>query len=436
MISPDPSRFLSAVARKSRLAAALALPLMGSMVCQAAGLPDGTIPTNMAVQLKGPDMNAETLDKVRDLGMTCVRRGFIWEGIEKEKGVYDFAPYDAFVKLCKERGLTIIAPLAFNNKLYGHVKDEPGRAAYAAWAAEMVKHFKGEKIYWEIWNEPNTMTFWGKHGKKGNSEAYAEEYTNLVKATVPAMKKADPNCIILAGSVSNMWTESYKWMGYCFADGMLKEKWDVWSVHPYGLKSPEDYIEAYAITRKLMNDAGGPSDRPWINSERGFPIGKAEGYAGGDASMAYEYQAWHVVRQYLIDLLEGVNLTSWYEWAGKEGFALYRPNDPTPAYNACKVFVDQLKGYKLDKRITTKEPRDFVLRFTNPAGAAKLVAWTAPPPMQGPDKIVPHAISVPVEASGSVETADLYGAKSTLPVKNGTVEIALTGAPQYLTVKK
>lgn len=398
--------------------------------------PDGTIPSNVAVQLKRGDMNPAALDLVRDLGMTCVRRGFIWETIEKEKGVYDFALYDEFVKECRERGLLIIAPLAFNNKLYGHVKDEPGRAAYAAWAAVMAERYKNENIYWEIWNEPNTMTFWGKHGAKGNSEPYAEEYTNLVKATVPAMKKADPDCIILAGSVSNMWTESYNWMTYCFAGGMLKEKWDGWSVHPYGLKSPEDYIEAYAITRKLMEDAGGPSDRPWINSERGFPIGKAEGYAGGDANLAFEYQAWHLVRQYLIDLLEGVNITAWYEWSGGEGFALYRAGDPTPAFNACKVFVDQLRGYKLDKRIETKEPRDFVLRFTNPKGGVKLVAWTAPPPMQSPDKIVPHAITVPVEGSGSLETAGIYGEVGRVEVKSGSIELNLTGAPQYITVKK
>jgi hypothetical protein len=418
--------------------ACVSLLIGGSIAASAAPkLPDGTIPTNMAVQLKGGDMNAEALDKVRELGMTCVRRGFIWEGIEKEKGVYDFSAYDTFVKLCKDRGLTIIAPLAFNNKLYGHVKDEPGRSAYAAWAAAMAEHFKNENIYWEIWNEPNTMTFWGRHGPKGNSEPYAEEYTNLVKATVPAMKKADPNCVILAGSVSNMWTESYKWMGFCFADGMLKEAWDVWSVHPYGLKAPEDYIEAYAITRKLMNDAGGPSNRPWINSERGFPVEKGkEGWAGGSVEMASEYQAWHLVRQYLVDLLEGVNLTSWYEWAGKEGFALYRPGDPTPAFNACKTLVAQLSGYKLDKRIATKEPRDFVLRFTNPAGKVKLVAWTAPPPMQGPDKIVDHKITVPVEALGSLETAGLYGEPGKAEAKGGSVELALTGAPQYLTVKK
>ena len=105
-------------------------------------------------------------------------------------------------------------------------------------AAELVKHYKGRNIIWEIWNEPNTMTFWGRHGKVGNSPQYAREYTDLVRAAVPAMKKANPDCVILAGSVSNMWSESYKWMSYCFADGMLDIHWDIWSVHPYGVKAP------------------------------------------------------------------------------------------------------------------------------------------------------------------------------------------------------
>lgn len=420
-------------------AAGISLLICGSITASAAPkLPDGTIPSNVGVQLKGGDMNAESLDKVRDAGFKWVRRGFIWEGIETEKGVYNFEKHDKFVVLCKERGLGIIAPLAFNHKLYGHVKDEPGRSAYAAWAAAMVEHYKGENIMWEIWNEPNTMTFWGKHGKKGNSDPYAEEYTNLVKAAIPAMRKADPKCIILAGSVSNMWTESYKWMDFCFKRGMLKEDWDVWSVHPYGLKAPEDYIEAYATTRKLMDDAGGPSNRPWMNTERGFPVDKKkEGFAGGDGPELFEFQAWNLVRQYLIDLLEGVNLTVWYEWGGKEGFALYQADgETTPALKAAKVFVAELSGYKLDKRIATKDPRDFVLRFTNPAGAVKLVAWTAPPPMQGPDKIVDHNITVPVEATGSLATAGIYGEPGKVEVRGGSVELGLTGAPQYVTVKK
>jgi len=412
----------------------IAVPLAAA---QAAPKPwSGTIPDNLGVQLKGPDMKVETLDQVKALGLKWVRRGCIWEGVEKEKGVYDFSSYEAFVKLCQERGLKIITPISFNNKLYGHVKDEPARTAYAKYAAALASHFKGQGIHFEIWNEPNTKTFWGGHGKQGNSEAYAIEYTNLVKATIPAMRAADPDCVILAGSVSNMWTESYKWMDFCFANGMLETGFDIWSVHPYGLKSPEDYIEAYAHMRGQMARAGGKPDIRLMDSERGFPIGKAEGYAGGDASMAFEYQAWHLVRQYLIDMLEGAKATIWYEWSGKEGFALHRPGEPTPAFHACKEFIRQLDGYRLEKRLPTKEPRDFVLRFTNARGGVKLVAWTAPPAMQGPDKIVPHPITIPVEAAGPVVLHDLYGKESKVDAGADGIELALTGAPQYVTLKE
>ena len=397
----------------------------------------GTIPENLGVQLKGPDMNAATLDQVRDLGLKWVRRGCIWESVEKEKGVYDFTDFEAFVKLCRERGLKVIVPMAFNNKLYGHVKDEPARTAYADFAAALASKFKGDKgIAFEIWNEPNTKTFWGKHGKQGNSEAYAIEYTNLVKATVPKMRAADPDCVILAGSVSNMWTESYKWMNHCFANGMLDTGFDVWSVHPYGLKSPEDYIEAYAHMRQQMKDAGGNPDKIRVmNSERGFPLGKAEGYAGGKAELAKDYQAWHLVRQYLVDMLEGAEATIWYEWSGKEGFALTRPGETTPAYKACGELIRQLSGYRLEKRIETKETRDFILRFTDGKGGVKLVVWAAPPALQSPDKIVAHDIELPFGEKTVFQLFDLYGTEKKAKIVGDKVFLEATGAPQYIVLQ-
>lgn len=399
-------------------------------------IPDGTIPSNVGVQLKADNENPENLDRIRDLGMKWVRRGFIWESVEKEKGVYDFSRYDKFVQNCEDRGLSIIGCIAFSNKIYGHVKDEPARSAYAKFAAALAERYKGRNIIWEVWNEPNTKTFWGKHGATGNSDQYAEEYTNLVKATVPEMRKANPDCVILAGSVSNMWTESYKWMSLCFNKGMLDVDWNIWSVHPYGVKAPEDYIEAYAYTRKLMEDAGGKATRQWINSERGFPIGKAEGYAGGNPEMAYEYQAWHIVRQYMIDLLEGVPVTIWYEWSGKEGFSLYKEGEPTKAFNACKVMIKVLSGYKLEKRLPTENVRDFVLLFKNQSGNEKLVIWSAPPPMESPDKIQTHTIQINVgKKSGKLNLVDIYGKESKIKISNGNFNATLTGAPQYITVK-
>lgn len=397
------------------------------------------IPDGFGVQLKGPTDSPENLDLIKNMGLTWVRRGFIWEAVEKQQGVYDFAKYDQFMAECKKRGLKVIGCIAFSNKLYGaHAKDEPGRSGYARFAAALAERYKDDDIIWEIWNKPNVMTFWGRHGKKGNTPEYAAEYYGLVKATVPEMKKANPKCIVLGGSVSNMWSESYKWMDAIFSLGVLKTGIDGWSVHPYGLKSPEDYIEAYDIMRKSMAKNGGPADIPVVNSERGFPLGKAEGYAGGDEALAAEYQAWHVVRQYLIDLYSDVNVTIWYEWMGsdKEGFSLYKPDRQLPVNTACRVLIDQLKGYSLNKRIDIGDARDFAMSFTTPSGAEKVVVWTSPPQMQPVDKVTPHVAKIPVNASGMIDVVDLYGKTTQAEAKGGMVELTISGSPQYLVVRK
>lgn len=403
-----------------------------------AAIPDGTIPSGLGVQLKGHNDDPGNLAHIAEAGFTWVRRGFIWESIEKEKGSYDFSRADAFLNDCEANGLTVLACMAFNNKLYGHVKDEPARSAYAAWAAAMADHFRGRNIVFEIWNEPNTMTFWGKHGPKGNSPEYAGEYTLLVKETTAAMKKADKDCIILAGSVSNLWSESYNWITYCFRDGMMDLDWDIWSVHPYGLKAPEDYINAYSHVRHLMSEAsdGRVEKRVWFNSERGFPLGKNEGYAGGDPALAEEYQAWHLIRQYLIDRLEGVPVTIWYEWSGNEGFSLWDGNKESKALQAFRILAREFNGYKITRRIENGNPRDFILLLEDSRGRRKIACWTAPPEMNTVDKTVPHPVTIRADGlRGKVKVLDLYGDLSVCKTRRGAMILTVTGSPQYIILK-
>jgi len=402
-------------------------------------LSNTTVPYGWGVQLKRHSNSSESLERIKKLGLTWVRHGFHWEAIEKKKGVYDFSEYDRVVKESHAKGLKMIGCIAFSNvEIYGtHAKDEPGRSAYARFAATLVKRYKDYDIVWEIWNEPNTMTFWGKHGGKGNSESYAEEYLNLVKSAVPAMKKANPDCIILGGSVSNMWTESYKWMNFIFQKGILKTGIDVWSVHPYGVKAPEDYIAAYDTTRQMMMEAGGPI-LPLMNTERGFPLGKLEGYAGGDEKLSYDYQARHIVRQYLIDQYLGLKGTIWYEWIGQDneiGFSLYREGKPLPVYTAAKVLIEQLNGYSFVKRIDTGNPLDFVFQYKHPSEGVKLVVWTAPPPMESPDKTIPHYVSIPIEKDGDYELFDIYGISKKINGRKKELNVHIHGAPQYIKLR-
>lgn len=409
--------------------------VLSSTVRAAEPFVERVFPGPVGIQLKSNNNSSENLDQVKEIGFTWVRRGFIWESIEKTAGEYDFSAYDRLMKDCEDRGLGVIACMAFSNKLYGPAYEDKGREGYAKFAATLAKHYAGKRIMFEIWNEPNTQTFWGKHGKH-NSEPFAEQYVSLVKATVPAMKKANPDCVVMAGSVSGLWSASYQWMQFCFDKGVLKTGIDVWSVHPYSVKSPEDYLEAYGKMRSMMAAAGASHTFPVINSERGFPIGKAEGYAGGDPKLAKEYQAWHFVRQQLIDVLADTKLTIWYEWSGKDGFGMMEAAGPTPSATAAKVMIEQLKGYTLDDRIKLSSDRDFALRFTNKTGGMKIVAWTSPPPGQAADKAVTHDVTIPVVGGmGSLVTYGIYGDEGKAITEQGNINLTLTGAPQYVIVK-
>ncbi len=413
--------------------------------------PEMIVPMNLGMQTKPKCSTTEDIKEIGELGAKFIRRGFYWSGVEKEKGKYDFTEYDRILKDCDDNGIRVLACLFGDNKLYdcklpkkqGGIQTDEGRKGYANFAAALAGHFKGRGIIYEIWNEPNVRTFWRKDGNH-NSPEFAEEYTALVKETVKTMRAADPDCLVVAGSVSCFWDPSFNWTDSCFSKGMYKTGISGWSVHPYGLKSPEEYTAGYARMRSIMEKYGAPRDFPMLNTERGFAVAKtkswegnpeSEGWAGGPEGMAFQYQAWHIVRQYMIDLMNDIHLSSWYEWGGEE-FAIANKDKKRPAYYACQNMIRQLNGYSFKERIKTSSDLDYILLFENKAGARKLVAWTSPPLKDSPDKAKNHDLAVPVQESGDLPVCDLMGKESTVKAADGKITLKLTGAPQYVTLKK
>ena len=85
-----------------------------------------------------------------------------------------------------------------------------------------------------------------------------------------------------------------------------------------------------------------------ITSERGFSIGETvggarinEGWSGGARENALENQAGFVVRQFMIDQMNGVSPTIWYEWSGDKFGLLDKSGKPRPAYNAACEMLKQ-----------------------------------------------------------------------------------------------
>jgi len=412
-------------------------------------LPTPGFPQSAGVQLKSHSFTAETLEKAHEMGFRTVRRGFYWHTIEKEKGVYDFSQWDKEMAKAKELGLTVVGVLFGNNKLYeddpgrGGIQTEAGRSGFAKFAAACAKRYKDQNVLWEVWNEPNVRTFWRKDGKH-NSEPFAQEYTDLVKAVMAEVLKADPEAFVMAGSVSNYWKPSYAWTEMCFQKGILDTGIRAWSVHPYGVRSPEAFAMGHEITRNLLKKYDHP-DMPMLNTERGFAI-KAlkqrnnEGWSGGEIEQAAEYQAWHFVRQYIVDQLHGLPITIWYEWDGKDkwtgsAFALINP-EPRPVVHAATTMFEQLTGYDLIRRIDTGHELDYVVLYGNEQGEQKLVVWTAPPPSETPDAAYPHQVRIEPGTSGAVRSVDVYGKPADVRREDGGILLAVSGAPQYVTIPR
>lgn len=419
---------------------------VATMACATNPIENPGIPQSCGMQLKNHNFTTKDLAQVHELGFGVVRKGMYWHTVEKTKGSYEFDEYDRFVDDAERLGLTVVACLFGENKIHeddgeGGIQTEAGRKGFANFAAAMAERYKGRNIVWEIWNEPNVRTFWRKSGMH-NSEPFAEEYTLLVKETVAAMLKADPGCFVAAGAVSNYWQPSYEWTEYCFQKGILQSGIRGWSVHPYGVKTPEEYAIGHGRTRDLLRQYGAP-DMPIINTERGYAVEQkentAEGWSGGEEQRALEHQAWHFVRQVMADQMHDVRMTVWYEWDGGDSWtgsalALVTEQGPRPSGKAAKAMFEQLNGYRFVRRLNTNYPQDYALLFARDTGERKLVVWTAPEAGEAPEKAIPHDMQISTGGQGGIAVVDLYGASVEPRAVGDGHSITVSGAPAYVAV--
>lgn len=406
-------------------------------VCAETTLPVPGIPQSCYIQLKTHNYDIKTLNEVHAAGFRGVRRGFYWNAVETEKGTYDFSKYDEQMNHSRSLGLSTIGVLFNSHKDYeddglGGIQTEAGRQGFAAFAAALADHYRDYDITWEIWNEPNVRTFWRKDGKH-NSPEFAKEYTDLVKAVVPAMLAANPDTVVVAGSLSNYWEPSYEWTESCFREGILETGIAAWSVHPYGVKTPEEFSIGHNRMLKLLKQYKHP-DLPMVNTERGFAVKETlEGWSGGSKARALEYQAWHFVRQQMMDLLYGVRLTTWYEWESEEFGLVDKSGAHRPAYGAAVAMMKELDGYSLKGRLPTDLDLDYVLDFTNAStGGRILVAWTSPPAGMSPDETSDHDLTLAVTGGATSPVKDADG--TVYDLSGNALVLKLTGKPIYVHV--
>ena len=230
-----------------------------------ADLPEPVLPQGVGVNIHFTRDHGKDLDLIAAAGFKVIRMDFVWAGIERKKGEYDWSAYDALTTDLEKRGLRALYILDYSNGLYEEGGASPHRpesvAAFARWAGAAAEHFKGRRIIWEIWNEPN-ISFW-------KPKPDVKAYTTLTLATCQAIRAADPKATVVAPATSELPLE---FLDRFFASGVLAHL-DAVSVHPYRHpRPPETAAEDYQKLRHLI-ERHAPADKkqiPILSGEWGY----------------------------------------------------------------------------------------------------------------------------------------------------------------------
>lgn len=332
-------------------------------------------PTVFSIQMHSLMGNFEnhkkTVDMIKAAGIKQVRDELFWHEVEKSKGIYKIP--DAPLKNLDysiQAGLETLIILDYGNMFYDEGKAPTSKEAlqsFSEYAFTMAKELKGKVKYFEIWNEPNVDGFW-----KPKSDPSA--YVNLLKNAYPAIKRGNPEAIVLGVSLAGIEPEFidqvFKLGGYDFMD--------IVSLHPYCTpKSPEEAKIFEKMEKHYENFKKYGKSKPiWI-TEVGWPTNLGGG-------ISEEKQANFIARQYLLTLASSFIETTFIYWFGPDGpdatwaedcfGMLHEDFSPKPSYIAVKTLNTILKDFKYEKTLLSENIR--AIQFNKNTSEFLTALWT------------------------------------------------------------
>ncbi len=403
------------------------LPLLRIPAFRAQGVPPyPSVPTSLGVNIHFTAPRQGEIKEMAAAGIRWVRMDFQWSETERARGRYDFSAYDRLIAALRPYHIRAMFILGYENKLYDRglaPYTSEGRQAFARWAVAAARHFRGEGVVWEMWNEPNWQT-WTPKRNDG-------DYILLALAVGEALREeaAGTTYIGPAGAVVD-----FPFLAECFRAGLLNY-WDGVSVHPYRQRIPESVTPLYAQLRSMIARYAPKGKKiPILSGEWGYP--SIPSWWG----MTERLQAVMLAREWLTNLSNGIPISIWYDWQddGTDPkdylvhFGLVRfgyhpgPREvfvPKPSYRAARTLTRLLAGTRFQKQIIAGDSSDYLLLFTGHQ-RARIVAWTI-------DK-TPHLVSIP-NVRGVFSAWNVEGMREpALRARHGTLNVELTDAPQYL----
>jgi len=294
------------------------------------------------------------LDRAREAGFSFVRMDLLWADVERN-GRYRFDGYDALLAALDARGMGALWIVDYGHPDHGGDTPHTAQdvAAFSRFAAAAATHFRGRKVQYEIWNEPNMPQFW-----KPAPDAAA--YSALLRAAVAAMRAADPTAGISSGGVSRFDGKFLSEM----IDSELARQLNAIAIHPYRSNAPEGVAEEWAFVSDWARRAFGARPEIW-NTEWGYSsVDSSNDSANGHSAAGRHRQAVLAIRELLTVWALGMPLAVWYD---------LRDDSPDG--------TDPEKNYGLlDARGTDKPAMSALLTLMKTAKDRTFVGWVRDTP--------------------------------------------------------
>ena len=250
--------------------------------CDVGGL-DDDVPQGRAHRIQfgfsdtGPFLGR--IDPVQDAelasraGATIARVSMGWRAVEPLRDQYAFAPYDAFYRALRSRGIRVLWSVSLaprwawprSVRCVGDCHIVPARSEEDEWeeVLQLVARRYPDAVGIELWNEPNYAGFFGPR-------VDAKRYTRLLKRGYRAIKRIRPRLPVVHGGLANFFDadaereplEDFLEAIYDHGGG---DYTDAIAVHPYPGRPGESRLLPSIAAAMRVRDAHGDSEKPiWV----------------------------------------------------------------------------------------------------------------------------------------------------------------------------
>ncbi len=203
-----------------------------------------------------PEVADRDLQLLKDAGFNWVKQTFDWKLIEGAgPGHFNWDYADRVVQQVNEKGLKLLARVSLDPEEEIWAGPPPQNAdAFADFLFALASRYRGRIHAYQVWNEPNLAREWG--GRRPNPA----EYAILLKKAYEAIKRADPDAIVITAGMAPTGTDNEIAMPderfyeelYQAIGGSGDGYFDMLGVHAAGYKAPPELDPAEAAANKPL----------------------------------------------------------------------------------------------------------------------------------------------------------------------------------------